>query len=299
MTNVTPDTAASEIELKLALPPSQLAALLNHAIVANTTPLTQNLINTYFDTPNGDLAKAQVAVRLRHVDHHVLQTVKTAGSGGGGLSNRQEWEWPLPQPSLDTTTLHTLAPFTGTLASTIEQLQPTLHTNFIRHSWQLEWQGSRVELVLDRGEIISGDATADICELELELKAGEPEALWSLALTLAKSVALRPSDSSKAARGHALAANHWTLPDARLPEQWLHRATVALDAFHDSTQQTYLASARHALEHLANHADLESALRPTALQLTRTLDEHGQPNTAYGYAALTLAYRLNVKAPLT
>lgn len=292
MKNSTANTAVNEIELKLALPSTQIDALFNHPALAGTAPLKQHLINTYFDTPSGDLAKAQVAVRLRQVDNQVLQTVKTAGHGGGGLSSRQEWEWAVTHQQLDATALRELPPFQGQLLSAIDQLTPTLNTDFTRHSWQLTWQDSHIELVLDKGEITSGSACAPICEIELELKTGQPEALWSLALALAERVPLRPSDSSKAARGNALAANHWPLPEASTPTQWLHRATVALDAYHDSGQDAHLLAAQQALGAVATHPLLESHLRPTAQQLSTALTHSGQPSAAYGHAALTLAHRL-------
>lgn len=298
MKNSNLNSAINEVELKLALPSTQVDALFNHATIVGTAPLKQHLVNTYFDTPAGDLARAQIAVRLRQVDNHVLQTVKTAGHGGGGLSSRQEWEWALTHRQLDATALAELPPFQGELTRAIEQLTPTLNTDFTRHSWQLTWQGSHIELVLDEGEIISSGARASICEVELELKAGEPEALWSLALALTESVPLRPSDSSKAARGNALAANQWPLPDASTPAQWLHRATLALDAYHDSGQNTHLVAAQQALNTLATHPQLDDNLRPIAQQLPNALSASGQPSAAYGHAALTLAHRLSTQTPL-
>lgn len=292
----TTDVTPMEVELKLALPSMHLETLINHPLLATTPPLAQHLANTYFDTPAGELALARIAVRLRQVDGDVLQTVKTAGQGGGGLSSRQEWEWPVPTQQLDLKALAALAPFTGALADVIPHLAPTLRTDFNRRSWQLHWQDSHIELVLDEGEIVSGlsgrSATAPISELELELKAGDPQALWSLALHLADSLPLRPSDSSKAARGNALANQHWPLPEATSPAQWLHRATVALDAYHDSGCADHLSAAQQALATLAEHPQLDGDTGPLARQLPQALDSDGQPSTAYGHTALALAHRL-------
>ncbi|AQU83362.1 MAG: CYTH domain-containing protein [Halomonas sp.] len=298
MKNSNINLAVNEVELKLALPSAHTKTLLTHPMLAGTAPLKQYLVNTYFDTLSGDLAKSKVAVRLRQIDDRILQTVKTAGHGGGGLSSRQEWEWQLTSQQLDQKALQQLPPFQGKLAAHLGQLAPTLRTDFTRHSWQLTWQGSQIELVLDEGEITSGNARALICEIELELKAGEPEALWSLALTLSENVPLRPSDSSKAARGNALAAKQWALPEASTPTQWLHRATVALDAYHDSGQNEHLRAAQHALNNLAAHPELDVGLNSLAQQLNKALNADGQPSTAYGYTALTLANRLAAQTPL-
>jgi inorganic triphosphatase YgiF len=290
--------APTEVELKLALPPTQLGALLRHPVLASTPPLQQQLANTYFDTPAGDLAAARLAVRLRQLDHQVLQTVKTAGQGGGGLSSRQEWEWQVPDTSLDQSGLAALPPFQGALAQKIAALRPILSTDFTRRSWRLAWQGSEIELVLDEGEIACGTAKAPICEVELELKAGDPKALWSLAVELASQVPLRPSDTSKAARGNALGRQQWPLPSAERPAEWLHRATVALDAYHDSGEAAHLNAAQQALAALAEHPQLDDAARGDAEMLPKALDSAGMPTVAYGVAALNLARRFAYETAL-
>jgi inorganic triphosphatase YgiF len=296
-----------EVELKLALAPAGPAALGMHPYLASKQALQQTLTNTYFDTPEGDLAKARIALRLRQVDGQLLQTVKTAGQGGGGLSQREEWEWQVPGPGLDLAALAELPPFQSTLGRVLDSLAPQLRTDFSRRSWQLADgatssatanPGSHIELVLDEGEIVSGGYRTPIREVELELKSGEPEALWALALTLAEQVALRPSDSSKAARGNALSTQHWPLPDAHSPAEWLHRATLALDAYHDSQQAAFLTDAQQALATLADHPALDTTARAYAQALPSALDENGQPNTAYGKAALALAHRLAYQTTL-
>ena len=290
-----------EVEIKLALPPTGPAALSQHPLLASVPVSQHALANIYFDTPTNDLAKARIAVRLREIDGNVLHTVKTAGQGSGGLSQRQEWEWQAPGPQLDLTALAKLPPFQGELAQALPSLVPTLRTDFTRRCWQLTSglssiaatdTDNHIELVLDQGEIISGSYRTPICEIELELKRGEPEALWTLALALAEQVPLRPSDSSKAARGNMLSAQHWPLPDAQTPAQWLHRATLALDAYHDSQQASFLAKAHQAINTLAEHPELDALARTYALALPSALDAQGQPQAAYGSAALALAYRL-------
>ncbi len=294
-----------EVELKLALPPTGPNALRRHPLLADASSSArqQTLTNTYFDTPQGDLAKAHVALRIRQVDGQVLQTVKTAGQGGGGLSHRDEWEWAITGPQLDFDRLATLPPFQGELGRMLEALAPTLSTNFSRHSWQLidtsNHHHSHVELVLDEGEIISGDYRTTIREIELELKSGEPDDLWRLALTLAEQVPLRPSDSSKAFRGNALSRQHWPLPDANTPAEWLHRATLALDAYHDSHQPSYLQQAHAALQQLAQHPALPAELAPLATALPQALDDHGQPSIAYGVNLLSLSHRLALQSALS
>jgi len=62
-----------------------------------------------------------------------------------------------------------------------------------------------VEVALDIGQIEAGAKLAPICELELELKAGLPSALFEIARELARTVAVLPANLSKAQRGFLLA----------------------------------------------------------------------------------------------
>ncbi|MCY1353700.1 hypothetical protein D9M69_400510 [compost metagenome] len=61
-----------------------------------------------------------------------------------------------------------------------------------------------IEAALDQGKVIAGKQEEDICELELELRQGEPEALLELAAELAADLPLMPCDISKAERGYRL-----------------------------------------------------------------------------------------------
>jgi len=281
-----------EIELKLAISEVSIAQFKQHALLASQKAEQHTLTNTYFDTPEGLLANARIALRLRRDDHKILQTVKTAGLGGGGLSARGEWEWELPQFELDIAGLSGLPPFAELDHDLLATLTPQLETNFSRTRWEIEQAGSLIELVLDEGEIVSGQYTAPIREIELELKSGQADTLWDVATLIAQTIPLRPSDSSKAVRGRWLAEQHWPLPEASSPDELLHRATVALDAFYDSQQADLLHHARDALQQLATHPELKPDCRTLADQLLKGLDTQGQPDTAYGVAALTLARRL-------
>src|SRR5579872_3412436 len=61
-----------------------------------------------------------------------------------------------------------------------------------------------VEAVLDEGEIVAGYAREPIRELELELRRGEPVALFRLALKLHAAAPLMVVSESKSARGYRL-----------------------------------------------------------------------------------------------
>lgn len=291
---------SQEIELKLALGPEGPEgpdALRHHPLLEDIAPGVAFLGNTYFDTPAGELEAARMALRLRRLDDRLLQTVKTRGEGGGGLSRRGEWEWEVPGPGLDLAGLAGLPP-AALGDDVLERLEARFTTDFRRETWQLEHRGARIELALDEGEITAGDRRVVIRELELELKAGEPAALWSLAEALAARVALRPSDTSKAARGGALLAGEWRLPvpEGGSPQAWLHRAVVALDAHADSGRAEYHAAAREAFRRLAAQGD--TVTREAAGALADALVDDRWLTPALGRCLLQLSHHLSGREPL-
>ncbi|WP_445003512.1 CYTH domain-containing protein [Halomonas mongoliensis] len=284
-----------EIELKLALGPEGPDALRRHPLLAEQAPTARRLGNTYFDTPEGDLEAARMALRLRRIDGRTLQTVKTSGEGGGGLSRRGEWEWEVPGPELDLAGLAGLPP--ATLGrGVLPRLRPRFTTDFRRESWQLTHAGARVEVALDEGEILADGRRVAIRELELELKAGAPEALWSLAEALAESVPLRPADTSKAARGGALLRGTWTLPEGVALSAWLQRAVVALDALADTGEARWREAARDALGGLAEASGGETG--EAARRLAEGLNRADWLAPPFGLDFLRLARRLPADRPL-
>jgi inorganic triphosphatase YgiF len=94
----------------------------------------------------------------------------------------------------------------------------------------LRLDGSDVECALDRGQIVALKRHVPICELELELKAGSPPPLISLARKLNKAARLHVETQSKAARGYELMIqNPPAFPRAKFAE--LDEATIAQSAF--------------------------------------------------------------------
>ena len=282
-----------EIELKLALGQEGPAALRRHPLLAGLACEVQHLGNTYFDTPQGDLEAARMALRLRRLDGRVLQTVKTRGAGGGGLSRRGEWEWEVPGPGLDLAGLAGLPP-AELGQDVLSRLAPRFTTDFRRETRLIDHAGARIEVALDEGEIAAAGRRVAIRELELELKEGEPEALWSLAEALASAVPLRPADTSKAARGGALLAGAWRLPEGGTPSAWLHRAVVALDALADSDDDAWRQAAREALARLAeaSSSDRGGDRGDAARGLAEALGDPAWLTPAFGLAMVRLARSL-------
>src|SRR4051812_15558548 len=94
-----------EIELKLLVEPSDVAAFMEHALLkrhASEQPQRQHLESTYYDTPDLFLRRHGASLRVRHVDGKGwLQTLKGGATVGSGLHQRDEWETPLNGPRPD------------------------------------------------------------------------------------------------------------------------------------------------------------------------------------------------------
>ncbi len=194
-----------EIELKLALPPQQAEFFLKRMARRRSVPLQQNLVTCYFDTPDFALSGQGVALRVRRVGRRWLQTLKTEGERSGGLSQRVEYEMPVARGTLDWSRFspEALAWVPDTLR---DKVVPVFETRFNRTAWLLKGKGgAQIEVALDVGEVRAGERSQPICEIELELKAGQPDALFALALEWAGAFDCLPFDISKAERGVRLA----------------------------------------------------------------------------------------------
>src|SRR5690606_3238394 len=202
---------AIETEIKLRISQSTLAQLQHSQLLnpqGNAVWRELALENTYFDSPNFELAAAKVALRIRKDGDQLIQTLKTKGTSVAGLSERNEWDWLIEQPQLD------LALLSGDCwPQQLQQLDKTslsgiFTTNFCRLALELKLVDSQpecvIEIALDLGSANTAQASEEICELELELRSGEPQQLLQLALQLAQEYPLMPCDISKAERGYRL-----------------------------------------------------------------------------------------------
>ena len=207
--------APQEVELKLSLPGADAAELAKRVArlpaLARHKPSRLTLYNIYFDTPDQALRQQGVALRLRRVgseaDRRWLQTLKTSGAERSALSQRGEWESPVAGPALEHAALaHTAWTTIDPDGRLFAELTPCFVTRFERTLWLLrQGDGSAVEVALDIGQVEANGRQAPIGELELELKAGEPAALFALARRLGRGVAVLPANRSKAERGFLLA----------------------------------------------------------------------------------------------
>jgi len=203
-----------ETELKLLLAPAHIPALLKHPLLARhalAAPRTKDQTGVYFDTADNDFRSHEAGLRVRRTGQEYVQTLKAGGGVQGGLHQRNEWESPVPGDSPDLAILRDMVPAGADWADTLltddtaARLRPIFATRIRRTLWDLRLDdGSEVEFVLDQGTVEHEHRHTAIYEIELELKEGNPLALFDFALALLADVPLRIGVQSKAQRGYAL-----------------------------------------------------------------------------------------------
>ena len=198
---------ATEIELKLRIPKSctlDIQQTLKTCLGVGDFE-RRDLHNVYFDTPDLQLHRAEIALRIRAKQGRYIQTLKTKGVAHNGLHSRGEWEWPVAKPELEIALLQRCEAWPACIDPRC--LVPVFETNFSRDQVLFDWQGATLELALDQGSITSTSVTDKvdlIHELEIELKAGEPSVLVTLGQQLRHLLPVEPDNVSKAERGYHL-----------------------------------------------------------------------------------------------
>ena len=216
-----------EIELKLALPTTDISSLAKRLartpVLARRKATRMELHNVYYDTPAQRLRQQCVALRIRRIGSDAkpqwLQTLKTGGRDNSALSRRGEWETPVsgPIPSLEALEASPWSDIDPD-GTAFAALVPKFVTAFERISWRVRRRGGGVvEVSLDIGRIVAGNKQAAICELEFELLAGPPIALFEVAQQIADTIAVLPLSASKADRGYALAQDSLDTPTPAQP----------------------------------------------------------------------------------
>jgi inorganic triphosphatase YgiF len=211
-----------ELEIKLRGSADDVAALRRSRLMTalNTGDSAwERLVSTYYDTPDGTLAKAGTSLRLREGADGLKQTVKSRN----GSFARHEEERALqsgdafPEPPGD----EGLA----ALIAEAEHLAPVARTVTDRCAMVIEKRRARIEAAFDigRAEAFRDGAqalAAPVAEAELELIDGSPDVLFNVArLCLEESEGrLRLSATSKEAQARRLLDGSGAInPEENLP----------------------------------------------------------------------------------
>lgn len=185
----------------------------------------------YFDTPDFDLAKKGVSLRLRREGPAWMQTLKAEGSS---TVHRLEHNVAVrgkgsAAPTLDLRRHDGTGPadvLRKVLGDDLEdgQLAMRYATDITRLVCDLRLPGATVEAAFDEGTIRSGERSTPVRELELEHKSGAIAALFELARLWQAYGNLVLDTRSKAARGVSLARD-----DGFGPPVKAHKPRVGAD----------------------------------------------------------------------
>ena len=156
---------------------------------------------TYYDTEDGLLEKNRWMLRLRTENERSVVTMKTPGEG----HTRGEWE-------VESEYLDEALPALAKLGAPeaigrldAEALLPVCGAKFTRITAPLRLsEKTSCTLCGDLGELTGGGKKELLCELELELQAGEEADVQAFAKTLAERFHLHEQPRSKLQRARAL-----------------------------------------------------------------------------------------------
>ena len=200
-----PEDQPLEVELKLVATADAMSTLLASPVLrehARSTVRSRNLVTTYYDTSDHRLSRRGLAFRVRQSGKKFIQTLKTASSGEGVEMTRGEWEVALADgtPQLTAFNDPRVLDLTGLVLP--DELVPTFETRFKRQAVLIEWPDAnrppaQIEVAFDRGAIRANGSETPICEIELELKRGEPQGLVRAGAVAARPGAGAPADAGQ------------------------------------------------------------------------------------------------------
>lgn len=205
---------ALEIELKFLIEGDALPMLDSLPVIGKRLRRAprKHIETTYFDTPKGLFADNGLMLRVRKQEKARLLSVKQARPAGIA---RGEWESAIAGDRPSRAELEA-TPAGAVLAGNggEDDLAPLYTVAVERASFLVKHGSAEIEVAVDRGEIKHRDRHLPICELELELKKGEPRQLFALARRFMDKAPLRLSFISKGDRGSRLAEGSWGQPVA-------------------------------------------------------------------------------------
>jgi triphosphatase len=296
-----------EIELKFQVPAASRAAVEAAVVGRAAGSARQRLVAAYLDTPDRLLGRQGIAWRLRREGRRWVQTLKTAPQDGTLTRFEHEVDrgtaaaMPLADAALHAGTAGGDA-LAALLAAHPEAApDPVFATDIRRLARTVRRGGALLELCLDLGRIRAADRSAPVCELELELKAGTPQALiaearrWVARHGLVLDMRTKAERGDLLARGEAMARPAHARPPAlpgRMPWPAAARAVLRACAAQVLANASQIAAGPHEPEHVHQ---LRVGLRRLRTALAVFAPREGAPvlfDAALGEGAATLFRRL-------
>ncbi|NLD18664.1 MAG: CYTH domain-containing protein [Clostridiales bacterium] len=196
-----------EIELKYNIPTDKIAEeIWNNKLFSQLEERNSReelcLDAKYFDTENCDLAKEEIAYRIRKEGGKWVATLKWKGHSEGALHTREEINVPVenddskPEVFSESEIGRQVVEILGD-----RKLTCVLEMKFTRKRLRLDTGDGLFELSIDQGDILTQYGNEPISEVEIELFSGEADKLVSLGEKLSKKYSLETEERSKYARG--------------------------------------------------------------------------------------------------
>jgi len=195
-----------EIEIKFRLEKDAAENVLKfHLFKDATISPGRELVSIYYDTAEGDLQRHAIALRIRKKGRGAaVMGVKWGVDVSAGVFARGEAEVACPAGTPDMQLLDPATQARLTDAAAGRALAPLFETRVKRRVARLRHHHSDIEIALDEGHIIAGEARLPLKEIELELKSGNLQDLLDCASALALEPGLHLDFESKSARGYRL-----------------------------------------------------------------------------------------------
>lgn len=187
-----------EFELKFRATSEDLQAI-RSAVPGSEQVFTME--TTYYDTPDGALARRHYTLRRRMENDQAVCTLKTPA----GELGRGEYACACPDIEKAIPELCKLSGLSDLSEITRDGVVPVCGARFLRIAKTLELENCTVELALDAGSLIGGGREIPLCEVEVELLRGSREAACAYAGALAVRFGLKQETRSKFRRALALA----------------------------------------------------------------------------------------------
>lgn len=156
---------------------------------------------TYYDTADEKLSRRFYTLRRRMENNTAVCTLKAPLEEGFG---RGEWELPCEDIQKAIPELCKLGGPADLQELTAGGVIPVCGARFTRIAKTVELQNAAVELALDEGKLMGGGREMPLCEVEVELKSGDPARCDAYARQLAVAFDLKPEEQSKFRRAFAL-----------------------------------------------------------------------------------------------
>lgn len=188
---------AIEYELKFRATEATLNAI--DASFADT-PAVYHMQTTYYDTRDRALSARHITLRRRMENEISVCTLKAPADLG-----RAEYELNCDSIEKVIPELCKLSGVPGLADLLEDDVEPVCGARFTRRARTVRFMDTTLELALDMGVLLGGGKEQPLCEVEVELKEGEPKHAAAYAARLALAYGLEQEKHSKFKRAMTLA----------------------------------------------------------------------------------------------